>query len=37
MLGIRQIIVELFVAGPARDAARHFSAKTTTKKTTKQD
>ncbi len=36
MRGFRQAIVELFAAGLARDAARLFSAKTTSKKTTKQ-
>jgi hypothetical protein len=36
MRGLRQAIVELFVTGLARDAARLFSAKTASKKTTKQ-
>jgi hypothetical protein len=36
MCGLSQAIVELFVAGVARDHARLFSAKTATKKTAKQ-
>ncbi len=36
MRGLRQAIVDLFVAGLARDHARLFLAKTTAKKTTKQ-
>ena len=36
MRGFRQAIVELSAAGLARSHARLFSAKTTSKKTTKQ-
>jgi hypothetical protein len=36
MRGFSQAIVELFVSGLAREHARLFSAKTATKKTTKQ-
>jgi hypothetical protein len=36
MRGFGQTNVDLVVAGPARDDARLFCAKTTAKKTTKQ-